>query len=117
MKKLAILILSALLAAVAFAAASITAIEGPALPWRVQVDLTFTDAGTVASASPQVFYSKKITVGDTVLTRDLGAITWDSVATKDSTVTITLADGTTATTTRGKVLAAVLAIAESERTK
>lgn len=113
MKKLLALAL-AIAALLSVAAVSVS--EGPVLPWRVQVDLTFAPDGTVASASPQVFFSQAITINGDTLTRDRGSVTWDSVEKRTATIAIRLADGSTATTTRGAVLASILAIAAEERT-
>lgn len=100
----------------ALAASAPTVVEGPVVPWRVQCDLAISNAGVVTSAAPQVFYRQIITINGTEVPLDKGSVAWDSVATKDETITITLANGTTATTTRGAVLAAVIAIAAGERT-
>lgn len=116
MKKILALVLTITAALFCIAAAAPVVTEGPIVPWRVQVDLAFDDAGVVTSAVPQVFFHQKITVDGSELVKDHGSVTWDSVAKKDETVSIKLADGSTATTTRGAVLAAVLTIAESERT-
>jgi hypothetical protein len=113
MKKLLAL---ALATAALLSVAAVSVSEGPILPWRVQVDLTFAPDGTVASASPQVFFSQAITINGDTLTRDRGSVTWDSVEKRTATIAIRLADGSTATTTRGAVLASILAIAAEERT-
>lgn len=105
----------ALVLAVALSLAASSVTEGPVLPWRVQVDLGFNSAGAVTSAVPQVFFRQTITINGSELVKDHGSVSWDSVAKKDLPVTITLADGTTATTTRGKVLLAVVAIAAEEK--
>lgn len=112
-KLLAILALS--LACILPASDAPVVTQGPVLPWRIQVDLAFTDEGDVTSASPQVFYNQKITVDDTTLVKDHGLVTWDSVAKAAEPVNIILADGTTATTTRGAVLLAVLVIGAQEK--
>lgn len=119
MKKLLITLALLAVAVLGTAASAPTVTEGPVLPWRIQVDLAFDTSGSapaVSSASPQVFYRQTYTVDGAEILRDRGSVTWDSVAKANETVSITLANGTTATTTRGAVLAAVLVIAASERT-
>lgn len=116
MKKLLALCTLAAAAVFCTAASAPTVTEGPIVPWRIQVDLALDAAGTVTSANPQVFYHQTYTVDGAEIVRDRGSVSWDSVAKAAEPVTITLADGTTSTTTRGAVLGAVLAIAETERT-
>lgn len=115
MKKLHTLLVFIVAAALAGAASTPVITQGPVLPWRVQVDLLFDANGVWTSASPQVFFRQAITIDGVEVQRDLGVIAWDSVAKKDSTIAIKLSDGSTATTTRGAVLTAVIAIAAQER--
>jgi len=89
---------------------------GPIIPWRIQVDLDCDAEGVPVFAKPQVFYEQKITIDGDPLIKDHGQISWDSIAKKDEPVAIKLSDGTIAETTRGGILAAVLAIGETERT-
>jgi hypothetical protein len=92
--------------------------KGPVTPWRIQVpSLTFTDAGALSAARVEVFYKQEITVDGLKLTNDLPAVAWETVATKDQPVSVTLPDGSTVQTTRGAILAAVLAIAAEEQAK
>lgn len=105
----------ALAVAALLSLAAVTVTEGPVLPWRVQVDLAFAADGSVTSAKPQVFFSQTLTVNGEAITHDQGSVTWDSVEKRNAPIAIKLADGTTATTTRGAVLASILAIASEER--
>jgi hypothetical protein len=112
MKKLCLFILAA---AFSTAADAPSVVEGPIVPWRIQVDLVFDAEGAVTSAKPKVYYQQTITVGATALVKDHGVISWDSVAKAADEIAITLADGSPATTTRGRVLQAIIAIAAQEK--
>jgi hypothetical protein len=112
MKNILIFLLAAALCSAA-SAPSVT--EGPIVPWRIQVDLAFDGDGVITSAAPKVYYRQTIMVDATAVVIDRGSILWDSVAKANEEVTISLANGGTATTTRGKILAAVIAIAAEER--
>jgi cytoskeletal protein RodZ len=112
MKKLCLLILAA---ALSTAADAPSVVEGPIVPWRIQVDLVFDSEGAVTSAKPKVYYQQTITVGGTALVKDHGVISWDSVAKAGDEIEITLANSSTATTTRGRVLQAIIAIAAQEK--
>lgn len=92
--------------------------KGPVTPWRIQVpSLSFNDAGALTAARVEVFFRQEITVDDLKLTNDLPVVAWETVETKDQPVTVTLPDGSTVQTTRGAILAAVLAIAAEEQAK
>lgn len=115
MNKLKLLLLSIIATVACTAASAPVVVQGPVLPWRVQVDLNFDEAGAVSSAVPQVFFRQTITIDGEPVRKSHGSVTWDSVAKKDEPVSIKLADGSIVQTTRGAVLAAVLTIAETER--
>ncbi|HEY1109136.1 MAG TPA: hypothetical protein VGE76_10905 [Opitutaceae bacterium] len=114
MKKLLLPLLLLVTAVLGMAASSVITLGTPR-PWRVQVDIAYNADGTVASANPQVYFRRGLTVdGVAQAPVDAGFVTWDSVAKKDETVTITLANGTTAQTTRGNLLAATIAVGVAE---
>lgn len=98
-----------------FSLAAISVTESAVQPWRIQVDLTFNADGSLKTAAPQVFFGQTITIDGQTINRDLGSVTWDSVAKRTLPISIKLADGSTATTTRGAVLAAIIAAASEER--
>lgn len=83
---------------------------GPEYPWRLQVDVSFNSDGSLAAASPQVFYRQDLTSGAKVIQNDTGSVQWDVVANASKTIA---ANGKTYT--YGEIFAATVAIAAQER--